>query len=82
MVDNHRREGGDDNIMLDTLYDKKFVIARYKISMGALNQWIMKGKIPYMKIGKAVRFSEKALRKWEEGRKHKSKCNEMQPNVL
>ena len=36
MVDNHRREGGDDNIMLDTLYDKKFrvcvVYIRYIIA--------------------------------------------------
>lgn len=67
---------------LEPLYDKDYIVARYGITMNTLNQWISKGKIPYVKIGKLVKFKESLLLTWEKGSTHKAtKDNEIQRDV-
>jgi len=60
-------------VSLDVLYNKKFVAERYHISTNTLNRWVSEGKIPYVKIGKSVRFKESLLKKWEKKGIHQAK---------
>lgn len=75
------QKGGESDVALDTLYDKKFVAMRYGISPNTLNMWVFKKLIPYRKIGKNIRFSERDLAKWEKARTVVPEYNEIQPNV-
>ena len=35
-----------------------------KFAQGTLRHWVMRGKIPYFKIGESVRFSKKQIDLW------------------
>lgn len=86
-----KRKGGEKKVSetlyavkgaeLEPLHDKDFVVARYGISEHTLNVWISKGKIPYIKVGKLVKFKESLLSKWEKERTHKAKDNEIQRDI-
>jgi len=40
----------------DELIDKREIAARLKISTRSVDEWQRSGKIPYLKIGKTVRY--------------------------
>jgi excisionase family DNA binding protein len=60
-------EGGE-NLKLETLYDMNYVAERYGIARGTLAKWVMKKEIPFIKIGKNIRFNARDLARWEKER--------------
>jgi excisionase family DNA binding protein len=52
-------------------------LAEYlKISKSTIYIWIYKGKIPYAKVGKMVRFKTEDIEQWSEKRKVKASYDE------
>jgi len=41
--------------------------AYLKVAQGTLRHWVMKGKIPHIKMGSGVRFAKKHIDVWLEG---------------
>ena len=48
----------------DFLLNVGEVAAMLKISIATVRRWVLQGYIPYMKIGKAIRFSNSVIDKW------------------
>jgi excisionase family DNA binding protein len=46
------------------LLDVGQVAEMLKVSAATVRRWVLQGYIPYMKIGKAVRFSNSGIEKW------------------
>jgi excisionase family DNA binding protein len=51
----------------DEVMDYRGLSLYLKIAPGTLRHWVMKGKIPCVKIGRNVRFSKKHIAAWLEG---------------
>lgn len=56
--------------------EKRFITAKetgyyLNLSEDTVRKWAMRGKIPYFKFGKALRFDRIAIDKWAE----KCKCS-------
>jgi len=66
MSKNAKSKGGEKRMELDTLYTKEDILRRYDLVSGTLNNWVSKGKIPYVKIGKKVLFPARELERWEK----------------
>ena len=54
----------------EVLLDVGQVAAMLKISIATVRRWVWQGYIPYMKIGKAIRFSKSDVENWVS-----SKCS-------
>lgn len=52
------------NSMFDPMLTKREVAARLRFSVRAVDNWMKRGLIPYMKIGRSVRF------RWGEIERH------------
>jgi excisionase family DNA binding protein len=48
----------------EVLLDVGQVAAMLKISTATVRRWVWQGYIPYMKIGKAIRFSDSDIEHW------------------
>ena len=48
----------------EVLLDVGQVAAMFKISIATVRRWVLQGFIPYMKIGKAIRFSKSDIDNW------------------
>ena len=48
----------------EVLLDVGQVAAMFKISTATVRRWVWQGYIPYMKIGKAIRFSKLDIDNW------------------
>jgi len=48
----------------DFLLNVGEVAAMLKISIATVRRWVLQGYIPYMKIGKAIRFSNSVIDNW------------------
>jgi excisionase family DNA binding protein len=48
----------------EVLLDVGQVAAMFKISIATVRRWVLHGYIPYMKIGKAIRFSKSDIENW------------------
>ena len=48
----------------EVLLDVGEVAGMLKISIATVRRWVWQGYIPYMKIGKAVRFSNAVIEDW------------------
>ena len=48
----------------DFLLNVGEVAAMLKISIATVRRWVWQGYIPYMKIGKAIRFSNSDIDNW------------------
>jgi len=48
----------------EVLLDVGQVAAMLKISTATVRRWVWDGYIPYMKIGKAIRFSNSDIENW------------------
>ena len=42
-----------------------------KFAQGTLRHWVMRGEIPYIKVGRSVRFVKKHIDVWFEGQSKK-----------
>jgi len=69
-MDKIRERGGDKTMELDTLYTKEDMLRRYNLVKGTLYNWVSKGKIPYIKIGKRVLFPAREIERWEKKKFH------------
>ena len=54
------------NTQTDDVMNYHGLSAYLKMSYGTLRHWVMKGKIPCLKVGKSVRFSKKQIDLWLE----------------
>jgi excisionase family DNA binding protein len=50
----------------DEVMDYRGLSLYLKVAPGTLRHWVMKGKIPCLKIGRNVRFSKKHIAVWLE----------------
>jgi excisionase family DNA binding protein len=50
------------------LYTCKDVAERYGVQIETVWKWVRTGKIPFMRIGKLIRFYESDLKAYEERR--------------
>jgi excisionase family DNA binding protein len=57
----------------EVLIDVGQVAAMLKISTATVRRWVLQGYIPYMKIGKAIRFSNSDIEKWVSAKRANSK---------
>jgi len=48
----------------EVLLDVRQVAAMLKISTATVRRWVWQGYIPFMKIGKAIRFSNLDIENW------------------
>jgi len=48
----------------EVLLDVGQVAEMLKISVATVRRWVLQGYIPYMKIGKAIRFSNSDIENW------------------
>ena len=48
----------------EVLLDVGQVAEMLKISVATVRRWVLQGYIPYMKIGKAIRFSNSDIESW------------------
>ena len=48
----------------EALLDVGQVAQMLKISIATVRRWVWQGYIPYMKIGKAIRFSNSDIESW------------------
>jgi len=48
----------------EVLLDVGQVAEMFKISVATVRRWVWQGYIPYMKIGKAIRFSKSDIENW------------------
>ena len=48
----------------EVLLDVGQVAAMLKVSIATVRRWVWQGYIPYMKIGKAIRFSNLDIESW------------------
>ena len=62
----------------DDVMSYKGLSAYLKLSQGTLRQKVMKGTIPFFKIGGAVRFSKKKIDVWIEERHRETKPVQVQ----
>lgn len=62
---------------LDNLYDMDYVANRYGISRITLQRWVSARKIPFKKIGKNIRFSDRDLAKWEKEKSYVANDSQM-----
>jgi excisionase family DNA binding protein len=53
---------------MESLMDVNKVSSVLGVKPKTIYTWVCKGSIPYMKVGSAVRFSEKRIEKWLEER--------------
>ena len=49
---------------VETLLGVGQVAEMLKLSIATIRKWVLKGYIPYKKIGKAVRFSASEIEDW------------------
>jgi excisionase family DNA binding protein len=54
---------------LDEVMNYRGLSEYLKLAQGTLRKKVMRGEIPYYKIGHSVRFSKKRIDKWLEGQK-------------
>ena len=52
------------NKMIDPMLNKRELAARMRFSVRAVDNWMKRGLIPYLKIGRSVRF------RWSEVERH------------
>ena len=48
----------------EVLLDVGQVAQMLKVSIATVRRWVWQGYIPYMKIGKAIRFSKPVIEHW------------------
>lgn len=56
----------DDSIKLLDIHQ---AAAQFGVSVSCLYTWVSQKKIPYLKLGRCVRFDVRDLDKWLKGRK-------------
>ena len=51
----------------DEVMDYRGLSVYLKLAQGTLRHRVMRGEIPYIKIGRSVRFGKKQIDRWLEG---------------
>jgi len=54
-------------VRTDEVMDYRGLSVYLKVAEGTLRHWVMRGKIPCIKIGRSVRFAKKHIEMWLEG---------------
>ena len=62
---------------LETFLDAGEVAEMLGLSIATIRKWVLVGYIPYLKIGRAVRFSASDIQDWAKGKNAKP----VQPQV-
>jgi len=57
----------------DEVMDYRGLSVYLKMARGTLRHWVMRGKLPYFKIGMNVRFSKKRIDEWLEGQSREAR---------
>jgi len=65
----------------EVLLDVGEVAGMLKISIATVRRWVWQGYIPYMKIGKAIRFSNLAIENWVSSKCTNSTVSKKQDEV-
>ena len=51
---------------MDDVMNYKGLASYLKMAQGTLRHWVMNGKVPFIKMGRNVRFSKKQIDAWLE----------------
>ncbi|MDP8213047.1 MAG: helix-turn-helix domain-containing protein [Candidatus Zapsychrus exili] len=60
---------------MENLLTVKQIADKLAIKQSTVYQWTHMGFMPYVRIGKCIRFDEKAIEKWLDGRKIKGRIH-------
>jgi excisionase family DNA binding protein len=55
---------GEEKPQADDVLDYAGLAAYLKIAEGTLRHWVMKGRLPFIKMGSRVIFSRKQIERW------------------
>jgi excisionase family DNA binding protein len=58
------REVWEETMELETLIDVRQAAKMFCLSVATIRKWVQLKSIPYLKIGRAIRFSPMKLKAW------------------